>query len=110
LYGAAGVKRTTPAAVVRGYHARLPLTAQEFDVLFHLITVRLCSTVTLAAKQSAADPGRDYLTVSEEGAWRTLDKLRGVKRASASKFFRDACDASGANLEIDTTSRQSDRI
>ena len=106
----AGDPMRAAAAVVRGYHARLPLTAQEFDVLFDLITVRLCSTVTLAAKQSAADPGRDYLTVSEEGAWRTLDKLRGVKRASASEFFRDACNASAANLDFGTTRRQSDRI
>ncbi|UCG24190.1 MAG: phosphotransferase [Chloroflexota bacterium] len=88
------------AAVARGYHARFPLTATEFDVLFDLIAVRLCTTVTLAAKQSAAEPSRVYLTVSEAGAWLVLEKLRDVDRDWAAEFFRDTCCASAAASDL----------
>ncbi|MGD8857488.1 MAG: aminotransferase class III-fold pyridoxal phosphate-dependent enzyme, partial [Chloroflexota bacterium] len=79
------------AQLIAGYHQRFPLTVSEVDALHDLITIRLCTTVVLAAKQTAQDPGRPYLSVSEAGAWRVLRTLDRLDRWQVINRYRKAC-------------------
>jgi 4-aminobutyrate aminotransferase-like enzyme len=51
----------------------------------------LCTSVVLSAKQKNLAPGNEYLTISEEAAWRALRKLVGIEPYTAEEIFRDAC-------------------
>ncbi|MCX6046865.1 MAG: aminotransferase class III-fold pyridoxal phosphate-dependent enzyme [Chloroflexi bacterium] len=77
--------------VVSGYHAVYPLTALELSVLYPLICMRLCMSVSLSAHQQALEPDNRYLSISEQPAWTALEKLVTLKPALAHYAFRQAC-------------------
>ena len=79
------------AAVVRGFHAVLPLEEVERGVLLALVRARLAVSVTMAARQAEAAPGNDYLLVSQEQAWELIERLDQVPPAFARGAFRHAC-------------------
>jgi len=77
--------------IVAGYHEAYPLPENEIEVLFDLICMRLCVSVAMSAKQKAAEPNNEYLTVTEAPAWRLLRRLDGVSPDFAAAMFRHAC-------------------
>lgn len=77
--------------LVAGYHAAYPLNEAEVEALFGLITMRLCTSVVLSARQREAEPDNAYVSVSEAPAWRLLERLRTVSPALAHYTFRHAC-------------------
>jgi 4-aminobutyrate aminotransferase-like enzyme/Ser/Thr protein kinase RdoA (MazF antagonist) len=78
--------------VVRGYHARRPLTEPELDVLFPLIRARLGASVTISASRRRGSSELDeYLLVSEAPAWLALESMGDIHPRLARGFFRDAC-------------------
>jgi len=79
------------ASVVAGYHAMLPLELRELELLFDLICARLAISVTLSAFQHQRAPENDYLRISEEQAWATLEKLTATPQQWALYSFRAAC-------------------
>ncbi len=79
------------AAVARGFHAVLPLEDEERTVLLPLIRARLALSVTMAARQAEAAPGNEYLLISQEQAWRLLERLDRVAPSLAVCAFRGAC-------------------
>ena len=81
----------TAAAIVRGYHEALPLTEPEIEVLFGLICMRLCVSVSLSAFQQKQQPDNDYLSISEKPAWALLEQLRDIHPRLAHYTFRQAC-------------------
>ena len=80
------------AQVISGYHTVYPLTEAELAVLFHLICLRLCTSVTLAAYQQQREPENDYLAISEQPAWAALETLIDLPPALAHYTFRHVCD------------------
>jgi 4-aminobutyrate aminotransferase-like enzyme/Ser/Thr protein kinase RdoA (MazF antagonist) len=66
------------AEVVAGYHAVRPLLAGEFAVLHPLVCGRLCTTVTMAAQRRRIDPHHPDWFITEERAWRLLERLSAV--------------------------------
>jgi 4-aminobutyrate aminotransferase-like enzyme/Ser/Thr protein kinase RdoA (MazF antagonist) len=78
-------------AVVSGYHASLPLTEAELEVLPVLITGRLATSVAVSAFQQAREPGNRYLSISEAQAWEALERLSAVHVRHACYAFREAC-------------------
>jgi len=78
------------ALVVAGYHAEHPLTEPELAMLFPLICTRLSVSVVNSAEQRASFPNDAYLTISEIGAWRTLERLEAVHPRLAHYAFRAA--------------------
>jgi 4-aminobutyrate aminotransferase-like enzyme/Ser/Thr protein kinase RdoA (MazF antagonist) len=78
------------AEVVAGYHAEYPLTEAELGVLFPLICTRLAVSVVNSAEQRASFPDESYLTISEAGAWATLERLEAVHPRLAHYTFRGA--------------------
>lgn len=79
------------AEVVRGYHATHPLTEEEVSLLFSLIAMRLCVSVTMSAYQMTQEPDNAYLQISAAPAWETLAKLAQTSPVLAEATFRHAC-------------------
>ncbi|MCH8041855.1 MAG: aminotransferase class III-fold pyridoxal phosphate-dependent enzyme [Nitrospinae bacterium] len=92
------LEKTDPLAaavqVVSGYHRTNPLTDQEVELLYDLITIRLCMSVVISARQKTLHPDNPYLTVSETPAWETLERLAGLSPRLAHYAFRHACGRS----------------
>jgi len=82
---------TAAAYLVAGYHEAFPLTEPELEVLFPLICIRLCISVTNSAYQQQVEPENEYLTISERPAWALLEKLATVNPRFAHYAFRQAC-------------------
>jgi len=79
------------AAVAAGYDAVRPLSDTDLRALFPLVCLRLCMSVAISAMQKKLDPGNPYLTISEEPAWRLLERLKDVPPGLAEGAFRQAC-------------------
>ncbi|MEO8468931.1 MAG: phosphotransferase [Chloroflexota bacterium] len=64
-------------AIIRGFVANCPLTADEIDALPSLAIARLAASVAMSARQGrlSDDP---YLRVSEEPAWDLLERLHAI--------------------------------
>jgi 4-aminobutyrate aminotransferase-like enzyme/Ser/Thr protein kinase RdoA (MazF antagonist) len=77
--------------IVEGYHAARPLTPDEIEAVFPLVCSRLVVSVVNSAYQRHADPGNEYLTVSERPAWELLERLGAVHPRFAHYTFRGAC-------------------
>jgi 4-aminobutyrate aminotransferase-like enzyme/Ser/Thr protein kinase RdoA (MazF antagonist) len=77
--------------IVEGYHAAHPLAPDEIEAVFPLICSRLAVSVVNSAYQRHADPGNEYLTVSERPAWALLERLGAVHPRFAHYAFRAAC-------------------
>ncbi len=82
LLGAAG-------NVSAGYHEVFPLSDAEFDLLFDLMCMRLCVSVTVAASRSVEKETNTYLAVTEMAAWDTLRRLIEVQPTRAMQALRD---------------------
>lgn len=79
------------AQVVSAYHEVYPITEEEVDSLYALITARLCCSVCYAAYQAREIPANDYLMISNTAAWALLEKLYGMPPEWPQKMFRFAC-------------------
>ena len=77
--------------VLAGYHRSFPLTEAELAVLFDLICMRLCMSVSHCANQSRHEPDNAYLRISEQPAWDLLFKLATIQPRLAYYTFRQAC-------------------
>ncbi|MDH7511879.1 MAG: aminotransferase class III-fold pyridoxal phosphate-dependent enzyme [Clostridiales bacterium] len=79
------------AAIVSAYHRVLPLSDTEIQVLYHLVAMRLCLSVTISAEQKKQEKESEYLTISEKPAWALLRQWREVNPRLAYYVFRQAC-------------------
>lgn len=79
------------ARVAAGYHAVLPLTQDELSVLFDLMCSRWCVSICVAAEQTAARPGDEYLAVSQGPILTALPRALTVHPRLAHYVLRDAC-------------------
>ena len=76
--------------VVAGYHSEYPLSEPELAALYPLICTRLSVSVVNSAEQGASFPRDAYLTISEQGAWTTLERLEAIHPRLAHYAFRAA--------------------
>ena len=79
------------AQVVGGYHRVHFLTEHELELLYDLIAMRLCTSVTISAHQKKIQPDNPYLTVSEGTAWAALTQLAQLSPRLFLAAFRQAC-------------------
>lgn len=82
---------TAAAHVIAGYHAAFPLTEQEIALMYPLICIRLCVSVTNSAYRKSLEPDDPYLTISERPAWDSLEQLAHIHPRFARYVFRHAC-------------------
>ncbi len=90
---------TDPLAVASqmatGYHAERPLTATEKALLFDLIIARLCASVLMSAEGRHRSPDNEYLLISEQPAWRLLEKLSMIDRDEATEKLTGSLEDHG---------------
>jgi len=91
------------AEVVAAYHAGRPLSADELRVLFPLVLGRLAVTVVTAASRRAIDPNHPTWFITEDRAWRLLEKLaafdpNAAATALGSGAGLDSASAHGASV------------
>ena len=91
-YGVLGKADPLGAAVsiVRGYHRCRPIEDDEIASLFGLVLLRLCMSVSIAARQQAQRPGDDYLAISQGPIGQTLPLLAGLDPEAVEAAFRGA--------------------
>jgi Ser/Thr protein kinase RdoA (MazF antagonist) len=67
--------RSVAQHVVDGYTQEFPLLAEEREVLWDLVRLRLAMSVCLAAHQLRQRPDNDYLRISQRAIETTLPRL-----------------------------------
>lgn len=77
--------------IVRGFHQIFPLTEKEMEVLFPLIAIRLCISLTVSARNAVEEPENEYLLVSARPAWDLLQKFKDLPLSLAHFHIRQAC-------------------
>ena len=77
--------------VVRGFHQVFTLTESEIAMLYPLVAARLCMSVCISWYQQQREPDNPHLSISEDGAWQLLYRLREIHPRFAEYVFRDAC-------------------
>jgi 4-aminobutyrate aminotransferase-like enzyme len=79
------------AAVTAGYHQARPLSEHEIQVLFPLVVMRLCVSVTTSANAALEDPDNLHRQISDAPAWRALERIEDVDWREAENRLRAAC-------------------
>ncbi|MYH53172.1 MAG: aminotransferase class III-fold pyridoxal phosphate-dependent enzyme, partial [Gemmatimonadetes bacterium] len=78
-------------SVARGYARVTPLTAGECRAILPMVALRLCQSVSVQARQMREQPANEYLAVSQDGAWRLLERLARTDWRHAEFRIRGAC-------------------
>jgi 4-aminobutyrate aminotransferase-like enzyme/Ser/Thr protein kinase RdoA (MazF antagonist) len=81
------------ATIVRGYCERSALDDDELAALYGLVTLRLCTSVCIAAEQQRQQPNNAYLGVSQQSIRRLLPELARIPFRLAETTFRAAAGA-----------------
>ena len=81
--------------IVAGYHQVNPLTTQELDILFYLITARLCISVTQSAFHATIDTNNAHHFITQKPAWDLLYKLIKINPIKAQDCFRKSANYAG---------------
>ena len=79
------------ALVIKGYHTIYPLKEQEADLLYYLITARLCISLTQSAEKASFDSNNVHHFLTEQPAWELLLRLLKTNPVKAGDAFRKAC-------------------
>jgi len=58
--------------LIKAYNKVLPLQKKEIDIIYYLMTAKLCISVCQSAHAKKMDPDNTYASVSEKNAWRML--------------------------------------
>jgi hydroxylysine kinase len=81
------------AAFVAAYHSVCPLTPDEVDSLFDLITLRQAMTVAITEWRASLYPdNKAYILRNQPRAASALEFLEGVGREKGGARLRQACD------------------
>jgi len=80
--------------VARGYHQQRPLNETEIGILYHLVGLRLCTSICNAALAIKNEPDNKYLVVSVVPAIKALKKLKTISVFSVEKQLLVACNLS----------------
>jgi 4-aminobutyrate aminotransferase-like enzyme/Ser/Thr protein kinase RdoA (MazF antagonist) len=75
------------ATVVAGYQAVRPLSNAELDVLFPLVCGRTATTATIAAERHQLDAANPNWFVTEDRAWRLIERLVFIEPGQARSAF-----------------------
>ena len=80
--------------IVRAYHAVHPLTAEETDLLFDLVSMRMAMTILITEWRARRYPeNRAYILKNHPAASLGLARLDEVSREAAQDKFRKALEA-----------------
>ncbi|MTD52450.1 aminotransferase class III-fold pyridoxal phosphate-dependent enzyme [Amycolatopsis pithecellobii] len=81
---------TAAAEVVAGFHAVVPITAEELAVIYPLAATRLCMNAVTWYRR-VAESGSEYGRSRSRHVWPTIRKLTRTPPDLAEAIFRAAC-------------------
>ncbi|UTW59545.1 aminotransferase class III-fold pyridoxal phosphate-dependent enzyme [Kordiimonas sp. SCSIO 12603] len=81
----------TLKVIVSAYHQARPLSVADFEVLYGLIALRLCTTLCNAATEYKKHPDNEYLLVSVRPAFDLLKKLKRMAPFAIECQLKKAC-------------------
>src|SRR5581483_7885988 len=92
-YAALGAADPIEAAhpLLKAYCKANPIAEVEADALYDLILTRHAMSMVIAARQSREQPENDYLLVSQDALWPSLQSWLKRNRALAKVQLREAC-------------------
>jgi 4-aminobutyrate aminotransferase-like enzyme/Ser/Thr protein kinase RdoA (MazF antagonist) len=100
--------------IIRGFHGAYPLNEAEMAAMFPLIGMRLAVSVVNSAIRRVQKPGDEYVVVTEDAAWRTLERLRKIHPRLAHYRLRNACGIRpvprGEKIELWLRSQQEEGV
>ncbi len=79
------------ADILAGYQEILPLREVEIGVIFPLICMRLCLSVSIATEQQRQEPDNKYLGISVKPSWELMRKLAAIPPDYAYYLLRARC-------------------
>lgn len=79
------------ARIAEGYNRARPLTEPEIQVLFPLICMRLCVSVTTSVIAAEEDPDNEHRQASDRLAWDMLEQLEPLDWCDAENRIRESC-------------------
>ncbi|MGB0959412.1 MAG: aminotransferase class III-fold pyridoxal phosphate-dependent enzyme [Halocynthiibacter sp.] len=79
------------ADLVSGYHAENPLSAEEIDLIWPLLRMRLAVSVVNSTRMATDQPEDPYVTISQAPAWRFLEKT-DIHAGLVAARLRTACE------------------
>lgn len=78
------------AAITAGYHAACPLSAEDVDLIWPLVRMRLAVSVVNSTLEAQGKPDDPYVTISQAPAWALLER-EGFDAARIRARLRQAC-------------------
>ena len=78
--------------LISGFHKQFPLEEKEVEILYPMILIRLCLSVTLAAFQQHKEPDNEYLGISQKPVCKLLEQLQNNNVRYVHYLFRNACN------------------
>ncbi|MCE7736708.1 MAG: aminotransferase class III-fold pyridoxal phosphate-dependent enzyme [Candidatus Heimdallarchaeota archaeon] len=81
----------TMMQIVRGYSSKHQLQEKEIEILFSMILIRLCVSVTMSAHQRKLDPNNEYISISATPAWKALFYLKDISTNFVYYLIRSSC-------------------
>lgn len=85
--------------VIKGYHEILPLEEQEIELIYYLVSARLCTSLCNSAYAKTIKPNSEYITISEKPAWSLLRKWLTINPIHATTRFRNVTGFSSKQPE-----------
>jgi len=77
------------AEIAAAYHAVRPLEPAEADILFHLVQLRLATSVAICAWRAREHPDNvDYILGGHEASLRTMERLEAIDERVATRVLR----------------------
>ncbi len=76
---------------ISGFHNELPLEEKEVEILYPMILIRLCLSITLGAFQKHKEPENEYLGISQGPVRKLLENLQNHNVSFVHHLFRSAC-------------------
>ncbi len=78
-------------SLAAGYYRSRKLSDSEIHVLFPLVCIRLCVSVTNSAIAIEEDPDNKHRLISDAAAWEMLEQLQDINWREAEDKLRAAC-------------------
>lgn len=86
------------AELTAGYNAQRTLSADELEVLFPALCMRLVVSAVVALQDAALDPSNEYLSVHQEALWKTLGELLEISPKAALDALRQRLGHSATDI------------
>ncbi len=81
----------TAKIIVQAYHKVFALEEKELELLYYLIAIRLCVSVSNSTYDYIQNPENEYIIVSQASIWKVLQKWIQINPLKAETEFKKVC-------------------